>query len=93
MTTTAQAPSEICDADAGGDRAVLGERRLELGQALGGGVGADALVLAELDRVALALRDEHRGDLVVEDAVLLRARAAFWWLAAANSSCSSRVRS
>ena len=31
---------------AGGDRAVLGEGRLELGQALGGRVGADALVVA-----------------------------------------------
>src|SRR3954462_2968489 len=36
-----------------GDRAVLGEGRLELRQALDGGVRADALVLAELDRVAL----------------------------------------
>jgi hypothetical protein len=30
------------------------------GERLGGGVGADALVGAELDRVALALRDLHR---------------------------------
>ena len=31
---------------AGGDRAVLGERRAQLAERLGGGVGADALVLA-----------------------------------------------
>ena len=43
-----------------------------LRQRVGRGVGADALVLGEHDRVALALRDLDGRDLVVEDAVLLR---------------------
>ena len=55
---------------AGGDRAVLAERRAQLAQALGRGVGADALVVPEHERVALALRDLDRHDLVVEQAVL-----------------------
>ena len=53
----------------GGDGAVLAERGLQPSQRFGGGVGADALVLGELDRVALALRDLHRHHLVGEDAV------------------------
>src|SRR5690606_14185820 len=56
----------------GGDGAVFAERRLEPGQRFEGGVGPDALVLEELDRVALALRDLDRNDLVGEDAVLPR---------------------
>ncbi len=56
------------------DRAVGGERRTEPAERLGGGVGADALVGGEHDRVALALRDLYRGDLLVEDPVLRRLR-------------------
>ena len=55
---------------AGGDGAVLAERGAQLGQRLGGGVAADALVLRDDERVALALRDLDRDDLVVEDTVL-----------------------
>ena len=55
---------------AGGDGAVLGERRAQRAERLGGGVAAHALVLGDHDRVALALRDRDRHDLVVEDAVL-----------------------
>src|SRR3954451_20785740 len=54
----------------GGDRAVLGERRAQSRQRLGRGVAAHALVLAHHDRVALALRDRDRHDLVVEETVL-----------------------
>ncbi len=50
----------------GGDGAVLAERRLEATERLGGGVATDALVLGELDRVTLALRDADRHDLVGE---------------------------
>ena len=46
------------------------KRRLETGQRLGGGVGADPLILGELQRITLALRDVHRHHLVGEDAVL-----------------------
>ncbi len=56
---------------AGGDRAVLGEGRAQLAEGLDGRLGADALVLGEEDRVALALRDLDRGDLGLEEAVLL----------------------
>ena len=41
-----------------------------LAERLGGGVAADALVRRDDDRVALALRDLDRDDLVVEEAVL-----------------------
>ena len=46
---------------AGGDGAVLGEGGAQLGEGLGGGVAADALVLGDDDRVALALRDRRPG--------------------------------
>ena len=57
---------------AGGDGAVAAERRFETGQRFGGGVGANALILGELQRIALALRDVDRHDFVGEDAVLPR---------------------
>src|ERR1700733_7515783 len=56
----------------GGDGAVAPERRLETGQRFGGRVGTDSLILGELQRVALALRNIYRHDLVSEDAVLPR---------------------
>ena len=56
----------------GGDGAVAAKRRFETGQGLGGGVCADALVLGELQRIALALRDVHRHHFVGENAVLPR---------------------
>ena len=55
---------------AGRDGSVLAECGLEAAERLGGGVGANALVLGEFDRVALALRDGHRHHLVGEHAVL-----------------------
>src|SRR5262249_41588049 len=55
-----------------GDRAVAAERRAQLRQGLHGGVGPYALVLADHQRVAAALRDPYRNDLLGEDAVLLR---------------------
>ena len=58
---------------AGGDGAVPVEGRAQPAQALGGGVGAHALIGREGDRLALALRDLHRDDLGVEQAVLGRA--------------------
>ncbi|CRP52210.1 hypothetical protein PAERUG_P5_London_26_VIM_2_01_09_02983 [Pseudomonas aeruginosa] len=64
---------------AGGDAAVLPEGRLELGQGLDGGAGARLLVGIEAQRLALALRDLDRRDLVAEapaldggDGLLLR---------------------
>ena len=54
----------------GGDGAVLPERRFQTGQRFGGGIGANALILAEQQGITLALRDAHRHDLVGEDAVL-----------------------
>ena len=55
---------------AGGDVAGLVERGPQTGQRLGGGLAADALVGVEDDRVALALGDLDRDDLVVEQPVL-----------------------
>jgi hypothetical protein len=60
MTTTAQAPSEICEAEP----AVIVPSLAKAGRRLASDsvvvVRADALVGLELDRVALALRDLHR---------------------------------
>ena len=72
ITTTAHAPSEICDAEPAVMVPSLRKAGLRPRQRIRGGVGADALVLGELDRVALALRDLHRHHLVGEDAVLPR---------------------
>ena len=72
ITTTAAAPSEICEAEPAVMVPSLANAGRSLASALDGGVAAHALVVAEHDRVALALRDRDRGDLVVEDAVLLR---------------------
>ena len=69
ITTTAPAPSEICDAEPAVMVPSL-RTRAAAAERLGGGVGADALVLGEHDRVALALRDLDRRDLLGEDAVL-----------------------
>ena len=70
ITTTAHGAVGDLRGRAGGDRAVLAERRAQPDQRLGRRVAADALVGADDDRVALALRDRDRDDLVVEDAVL-----------------------
>ena len=53
---------------AGGHGAALAEHGLELGQPLGAGVGARALVGVHGDRVALGLRRVHGDQLVVEAA-------------------------
>ena len=57
---------------AGGDRAVLGERRAQLAERLGVVSAGRPRRSVNDDRVALALRDRDRHDLVVEQAVLLR---------------------
>src|SRR6478735_6799959 len=57
---------------AGGDGAVLGERRPQAGEGLGGGLGTHALVLEDHHRVALALGHRHRDDLVGETTLLHR---------------------
>ena len=75
-----------------GDRAVLVERGLELAQALGGGVAADALVLGDDDRVALALRDRTPARSRRRSGRSSTASAARWCDAAENSSMSSRLR-
>ena len=51
---------------AGGDAAVLLERRLELAQGFGRGAGARLLVAGEADRLALARGDQDRRDFVGE---------------------------
>ena len=66
---------------AGGDRAVLLERRLELGERLGGGALADALVGAELLLRAVEI-DDDRDDLVVEAALVAGDRGALLALGA-----------
>ena len=77
MMSTAEAPSEICERVAGGDLAVGLEGRLQVGERLGGGAGADALVLGDelvaLDDVAGLLVEALLGDpddLVVEAALV-----------------------
>ena len=59
---------------AGRHRAVLAERRRQLRQLLQRGVGAGMLVLVDDDRIALALRDRDRHDLLGEPSVGLRRR-------------------
>ena len=71
---------------AGGHRALLVERRLQPGERLLRGVGADAAVL--VDRAAVGL-DRH--DLVVELAVGLRRGGAAGGCARRSSSCAARV--
>ena len=56
---------------AGRHRAVLGEGGPQLGDGFVGRAGADVLVVGD-DDVALAARDGHRDDLVLEPAGLLR---------------------
>ena len=53
----------------GGDGAVLAESGLQARQRVRGGVGADALVLVELDWVALALRNSNGHNFIGEDTV------------------------
>ncbi len=74
ITTTAAAPSEICEAEPAVMVPSLRNAGRSPPRGLRGGVGADALVLGELDRVALALWDLHRHHLIGEDAVLPRRR-------------------
>ena len=74
ITTSAAAPSLTRRRVAGGDRAVLLERRLQRAQRLGGRVGADRLVAIEDERVALLLRDRDRQDLGRERAGGVRRR-------------------
>ena len=53
----------------GRDRAILAECRAQAAQRLRGGVGPDAFVLGEIDRVTLALRNLHRHNLIGENTV------------------------
>ena len=61
---------------AGGDRAVLRERGAQAAERLRRGAGTHTLVGVDDDRVALALRDRDRRDLVGEAAFLLRGGGA-----------------
>ena len=76
MSTTADAPSEICDELPAVIEPPSANAGAQAREALDGRVGADALVLRHDDRVALALRDLDRHDLGVEDARLGCAAAA-----------------
>jgi hypothetical protein len=58
------------------DRAVLGEGGTQCRERLGGSAGPDTLVGVDDDRVALALLDRHRRDLVGEATFLLGGRGA-----------------
>ena len=68
---TAAPPSEICEALPAVMLPALSKAGRSLARRVGGGVAADALVLGDDDRVALALRDLDRDDLVVEQPVLV----------------------
>ena len=63
ITTTAAAPSEICDALPAVMVPSFVERGTQLAERLDGGAGADAFVGVDHDRVALALRDLDGLDL------------------------------
>ena len=76
---------------AGGDGAVLGERRAQLAQRLGGGVAADALVLVTTTGSPLRC-GISTGTTSSSKTPFFQAAAACWCERAANSSCSSRVR-
>ena len=60
-----------------GDRAVLGERGTQAGEGFGRRAGPDAFVGVDDHRIALALGDRHRRDLVGEAAFLLGRGRAF----------------
>ena len=70
ITTTAAAPSEICDADP----AVTVPSAANAGRSFAsdcrGGALPDTLVVGDHDRVAAALRHGHGDDLVIEQPVL-----------------------
>ena len=91
ITTTAQAPSEICEAEPAVMVPSLSNAGRSLRQRLGGGVAADALVLrrprpgrpcAAGSRPGRPRRRRRRSS---------SAAAARWCDWAANASCSSRV--
>ncbi|MDQ0695753.1 hypothetical protein QF048_002195 [Streptomyces sp. W4I9-2] len=71
ITTTAAAPSEICEEVPAVIVPSLAKAGRSLARVSAVVSGADALVLGEEDRVALALRDLDRGDLGLEETVLL----------------------
>ena len=72
MSTTAEAPSEICDELPAVIEPPSAKAGAQAREGLDGRLGPDALVLRHDDRVALALRDLDRHDLGVEHAVRLR---------------------
>ena len=72
ITTTAQAPSEICDADPAVIVPSSRERGAKPAQRLRRGVGADALVGVEDHRLAAPLRHGHGDDLLGQQPVLDR---------------------
>ncbi len=76
---------------AGGDRAVLAERRTQPGQRLGRGVGPDALVVARTRPGRPCAAGSATGTISSSNTPFFRAAAARWCERAANSSCSSRV--
>ena len=92
MTTTAHAPSEICEAVP----AVIVPSLAKAGLSL---LRLSAVVSARMpsssvNSIGSPLRcGMSTGVIDSAKTPSLCERAAFWWLAAANSSCSSRVRS
>ena len=76
ITMTAAAPSEICDALPAVIVPSFENAGRRAAERLGGGAGAHAFVGVDHDRVALALRDRDRRDLVGEAPFLLRGGGA-----------------
>ena len=93
ITTTAQAPSEICEAEPAVMVPSLRNAGAQLAERLGGRVAAHALVLAETTIGSPLRCGIETGTISSSKRPFFQAAAACWCERAANSSCSSRVSS
>ncbi len=89
MTTTAQAPSEICEAEPAVIVPSGCERGPQPGQRLRGGVAAYALVLVD-DHGSPRAAGSPPATISASNTPFFMAAAASWWERAETSSCSSR---
>ena len=92
MTSTAAAPSVICDELPGGDHAAVGlERGLERGEPLDASCRAGSPRRGVNVDDAVVGRDRHRHDLALEAPLVGRPRGARGATRRENASCSSRL--
>src|SRR4051794_26327319 len=91
MTTTAQAPSEICEAVPAVIVPSLAKAGLSLDRL--STVVSGRMPSSSRNSIGSPLRCGMKTGVISSSKIpFLAARAAFWWLSAAKASCSSRVR-